>query len=121
MGQAHAVIPGGSLPVHQSRAGRPAARRSDGKFRLSAGAATGQTVSRSERDVIHLEERQGVIGGLPEVEDEAHAAALSGASGWPRRSGEPLRRRTRCPRLDLRGQERRTQRQPLVAMLESPG
>ena len=28
MGQAHAALPGGSLPVHQSRAGRPTAKRS---------------------------------------------------------------------------------------------
>ena len=66
MGQAHAALPGGSLPVQQSRAGRPKARRSDGRFRLIAGAASGQPVSLSERDATHLEERQGVIGGLAE-------------------------------------------------------
>ena len=76
-GTGHAALPGGSLPVHQSRAGRPTARRSDGRFRQSAGAAKGNTVSCSERDVTHLEERQGAIGGLPEVEDEARAVAPS--------------------------------------------
>ena len=111
-GTGHAALPGGSLPVHQSRAGRPTARRSDGRFRQSAGAAKGNTVSCSERDVTHLEERQGAIGGLPEVEDEARAVARPHIGLAPT-VGEGVYYLTRCPRFDLRGLEHRTRQQRL--------
>ena len=100
------TLPGGSLPIQQSRAGRPSLPRSEVGIRLNGGAAIGNIVSRSEGGVPREvgaaagldHPGQGYRPGDGDVVSRTQAAlAADGGSGAKPKRGSQRKARTMGP------------------------